>query len=273
VVKQLSRAERQSFLEFAPHYLSHVAASGTENGTCLANNLGVFQVSVQYQSGGGSVGGGPGQHPMSQQAQQGDGWVMDLVIMENVLYGRSPSRVYDLKGSDRDRYVSPEAAVAAAGRSEGGKEGTAGPPVLLDGNLREATIAAPMLVDPTERARLLRALWADTSFLSSLEVMDYSLLIGVEKAATGTPVLVVGVIDFIRQYTWGQTGRDLGKKERHFGGIGERSDGDFAPAVTLGGSGRRSQNILRRRRTWVLRSRRQKWKMGCSPAFLYLLHR
>lgn len=43
---------------------------------------------------------------------------------------------------------------------------------------------------------LERALWSDTAFLSGLGVMDYSLLVGVDKS---TNTLVVGIIDFIRQ--------------------------------------------------------------------------
>jgi hypothetical protein len=100
-------------------------------------------------------------------------------------------------------------------------EGAAAPPVLLDGNLREATTAAPTLVDPVARARLLRALWADTAFLSSLEVMDYSLLVGVERAASGAPALVVGVIDFIRQYTWDKQVETWVKKSGILGGSGK----------------------------------------------------
>ena len=45
-------------------------------------------------------------------------------------------------------------------------------------------------------AELERALWNDTAFLSGLGAMDYSLLVGVDKA---TNTLVVGIIDFIRQ--------------------------------------------------------------------------
>lgn len=44
--------------------------------------------------------------------------------------------------------------------------------------------------------RLEEALWADTAFLSALGVMDYSLLMGVDRA---TGQLVVGIIDFVRQ--------------------------------------------------------------------------
>ena len=45
-------------------------------------------------------------------------------------------------------------------------------------------------------ARLLRALWSDTAFLAGLGVMDYSLLVGIDKTNS---TLVVGIIDFIRQ--------------------------------------------------------------------------
>lgn len=51
-------------------------------------------------------------------------------------------------------------------------------------------------VEQGVHAELERALWSDTAFLSSLGVMDYSLLVGVDKA---TNTLVVGIIDFIRQ--------------------------------------------------------------------------
>ncbi|TYJ97007.1 1-phosphatidylinositol-3-phosphate 5-kinase FAB1B-like [Cucumis melo var. makuwa] len=48
--------------------------------------------------------------------------------------------------------------------------------------------------------RLLeRAVWNDTSFLASIDVMDYSLLVGLDEEKQE---LVVGIIDFMRQYTW-----------------------------------------------------------------------
>ena len=61
-----------------------------------------------------------------------------------------------------------------------------------------------------------RQVWNDTLFLSSLNVMDYSLLLGLVRnpaysengagaaAPPGEPawLLVAGVIDYCRQYTW-----------------------------------------------------------------------
>lgn len=51
-------------------------------------------------------------------------------------------------------------------------------------------------VNQQAHAELERCLWSDTAFLSQLGVMDYSLLVGVDKS---TNTLVVGIIDFIRQ--------------------------------------------------------------------------
>lgn len=39
----------------------------------------------------------------------------------------------------------------------------------------------------------------DSRFLSELGVMDYSLLVGLSE---GTGHLVIGIIDYLRQYTW-----------------------------------------------------------------------
>ena len=46
--------------------------------------------------------------------------------------------------------------------------------------------------------QLERVLWADTAFLASMGVMDYSLLVGVDRS---NHTLVIGIIDFIRQVT------------------------------------------------------------------------
>jgi 1-phosphatidylinositol-3-phosphate 5-kinase len=76
---------------------------------------------------------------------------MDLLIMENLFYGRQVDRIYDLKGSSRDRYAVDS--------------GSAGLPVLLDDNLRELNQAQPTLVAPDAYNRLQRAVWADTGKL------------------------------------------------------------------------------------------------------------
>ncbi|KAL4855645.1 putative 1-phosphatidylinositol-3-phosphate 5-kinase [Chlorella vulgaris] len=198
IVKQLSKSERQSFLEFAPDYFRYLATMlHRGQDTCLAKVLGVYQVSVQYTGGRGA----PTAPPFG-----GKEGTMDLLITENVFYGREASmtRIYDLKGSQRDRYASDNPGVAGA--------------VLLDENLKELNLASPTLVGPRAFARLQRALWSDTSFLSGLGVMDYSLLVGVDKRSQE---LVVGVIDYIRQYTWDKQVETWVKKSGILGGAGK----------------------------------------------------
>ncbi|PRW32495.1 FAB FYVE-domain PI-3,4-kinase [Chlorella sorokiniana] len=198
IVKQLSRSERQSFLEFAPDYFRYVATMlHRGQDTCLAKILGVYQVSVQY-SGGRGAPSGP-----SWGGKEG---TMDLLITENVFYGREAqvARIYDLKGSQRDRYAADDPTAAGA--------------VLLDENLQELNLSSPTLVGPRAYACLQRALWSDTGFLAGLGVMDYSLLVGVDKARGE---LVVGVIDYCRQYTWDKQVETWVKKSGILGGAGK----------------------------------------------------
>ncbi|KAL0424927.1 UNVERIFIED_CONTAM: 1-phosphatidylinositol-3-phosphate 5-kinase FAB1B [Sesamum radiatum] len=109
---------------------------------------------------------------------------MDVLVMENLLFGRNPSRLYDLKGSSRSRY-NPD--------SSGSNK------VLLDQNLIEAMPTSPIFVGNKAKRLLERAVWNDTAFLASVDVMDYSLLVGVDEEKHE---LVLGIIDFMRQYTW-----------------------------------------------------------------------
>ncbi|KAK4409690.1 putative 1-phosphatidylinositol-3-phosphate 5-kinase FAB1C [Sesamum angolense] len=109
---------------------------------------------------------------------------MELMVMENLLYGKSISRVYDLKGSERSRYNS---------------DTTGANKVLLDMNLLETLTTNPIFLGSKAKRSLERAVWNDTSFLASVDVMDYSLLVGVDEERKE---LVLGIIDFMRQYTW-----------------------------------------------------------------------
>ncbi|GLJ36860.1 hypothetical protein SUGI_0744430 [Cryptomeria japonica] len=163
IIKQLTKTELESFLKFAPEYFKHLTNSlSTGSPTCLAKVLGVYQVSIKQSKG----------------SKDGK---MDLMVMENLFFGRSVTRIYDLKGSLRNRY-NPE--------SSG---------VLLDQNLIEAMLSSPIFVGNKAKHHLERAVWNDTSFLNSINVMDYSLLVGVDEEQQE---LVLGIIDFVRQYTW-----------------------------------------------------------------------
>lgn len=106
---------------------------------------------------------------------------MDVMVMENLFFKRNISKVYDLKGSLRSRY-NPD----TSGNNT----------VLLDLNLLETK---PIFLGSKAKRSLERAVWNDTYFLTFVDVMDYSLLVGIDETQKE---LVIGIIDFMRQYTW-----------------------------------------------------------------------
>ncbi|KAI5336634.1 hypothetical protein L3X38_015902 [Prunus dulcis] len=166
IIKQVTKTELESFIKFAPGYFKYLSESiGTGSPTCLAKILGIYQVTSKHLKGG-------------KESKT------DVLVMENLLFGRNVTRLYDLKGSSRSRY-NPD--------SSGSNK------VLLDQNLIEAMPTSPIFVGNKAKRLLERAVWNDTAFLASIDVMDYSLLVGVDEEKHE---LVLGIIDFMRQYTW-----------------------------------------------------------------------
>lgn len=130
---------------------------------------------------------------------------IDLIVMENLLYQREVSCVFDLKGSCGERYVDKSNDNA----------------VLLDGNLEEANAKCPTTVSSFDFRRLcevlrydtgtnlatffgaglspyiIDSLFDDAEFLGKCRVMDYSLLM-----ICNNDEIAVGIIDYLRQYTW-----------------------------------------------------------------------
>lgn len=166
IIKQVTKIELESFQEFAPEYFKYLNDSlDSGSPTCLAKIFGIFQVTIKHLKGARET-------------------KMDLMVMENLFFKRNISKVYDLKGSLRSRY-NPDTTGANK--------------VLLDMNLLETLRTSPIFLGSKAKRRLERAVWNDTSFLASSYVMDYSLLVGVDEERKE---LVLGIIDFMRQYTW-----------------------------------------------------------------------
>ncbi|CAN7123052.1 unnamed protein product [Brassica rapa subsp. narinosa] len=166
IIKQVVKTELDSFEDFAPEYFKYMKESlSSGSPTCLAKILGIYQVSIKHSKGGKET-------------------KMDLMVMENLFYNRKISRIYDLKGSARSRY-NPNTS---------GKD-----KVLLDMNLLETLRTEPIFLGSKAKRSLERAIWNDTNFLASVDVMDYSLLVGFDEERKE---LVLGIIDFMRQYTW-----------------------------------------------------------------------
>ncbi|KAI8466583.1 MAG: hypothetical protein J3K34DRAFT_433360 [Monoraphidium minutum] len=171
--------------------------------TCLAKVAGVYSITVKSTAAAAQGQGGPG----GQGASPYRDGAVDIIVMENIFYDRQITRIYDLKGSERSRFN----ADAAANPQDAGE-------VHLDDNLRRANMQAPILVEQPQLRAMELALWRDTAFLAALGVMDYSLLVGVDKERNA---LVIAIIDFIRQYTWDKQLETWVKSSGILGGNGK----------------------------------------------------
>ncbi|KAL2467538.1 putative 1-phosphatidylinositol-3-phosphate 5-kinase FAB1D [Forsythia ovata] len=166
IIKEIKRTEFDSFMKFAPNYFMYMnQCYELRNQTCLAKVLGIYQVIIRATKNG-------------KESRH------DLLVMENLSFGRNIMRQYDLKGALHARFNS-------AGNASGD--------VLLDQNFVNDMIDSPLYISKKSKRNLQRAVWNDTTFLQSINVMDYSLLVGVD---TQRRELVCGIIDYLRQYTW-----------------------------------------------------------------------
>ncbi|MCJ1471941.1 1-phosphatidylinositol-3-phosphate 5-kinase [Lambiella insularis] len=166
VLKSLSQTETQAFLRFAPAYFQLMSeALFHELPSVIAKMLGFYQIIIKNPVTGVEFN-----------------WF--LLIMENLFYDRSPTRIFDLKGSMRNRRIQ-----STGEQNE----------VLLDENMVEFIADSPLFVREHSKKLLRASVWNDTLFLSRQNVMDYSLMIAIDE---NRKELVVGIIDCIRTYTW-----------------------------------------------------------------------
>ncbi|ODQ78739.1 hypothetical protein BABINDRAFT_162429 [Babjeviella inositovora NRRL Y-12698] len=166
IIKELSKSELESFVAIAPYYFKYMSQSMFNTlTTAIAKIFGFYQIYIK--------------NPITNK-----NFKMDFLIMENVFYDKKPTRIFDLKGSMRNRHVE-----------QTGKENE----VLLDENMVEYIYESPVFVKEHAKRLLRGSLFNDTSFLSSMDVMDYSLVVGIDSVHKK---LYVGIIDCIRTFTW-----------------------------------------------------------------------
>lgn len=166
VLKSLSTIETQAFLRFAPAYFRIMSeALFHELPSVIAKMLGFYQVIIK--------------NPIT-----GVDFNWFLLVMENLFYDRSPTRIFDLKGSMRNRRI----------KSTGEQN-----EVLLDENMVEFIYESPLFSREHSKKLLRASIWNDTLFLSGQNVMDYSLMMAIDE---DRKELVIGIIDCIRTYTW-----------------------------------------------------------------------
>lgn len=150
ILKSLSPIETQAFLRFAPAYFNIMAeALFHDLPTVIAKMLGFFQISIK--------------NPMT-----GTEIKWDVLVMENLFYDRSPTRIFDLKGSMRNRKIQ-----STGEQNE----------VLLDENMVEFIYESPLFAREHSKKLLRAAIFNDTLFLQRNDVMDYSLMVAVDDVS------------------------------------------------------------------------------------------
>ncbi|OWB85352.1 hypothetical protein B5S33_g4017 [[Candida] boidinii] len=185
IIKELSRVELEAFVQMAPSYFSYfVQALFHGLPTVLVKIFGFYQIQVQNST------------------SSSKSYTLDVLIMENLFYDRKTSRIFDLKGSMRNRHVE-----------QTGKENE----VLLDENMVEYIYESPLFVRENAKKVLRASLWNDTLFLAKMNVMDYSLVIGIDS---DNQELVVGIIDCVRTFTWDKKLESWVKEKGLVGGTG-----------------------------------------------------
>ncbi|KAG9033163.1 hypothetical protein FRB95_000505 [Tulasnella sp. JGI-2019a] len=208
-------ADLQVLLELAPSYFRYMDSTAN-HASVLAKLMGFYTIEIQ----GLDPKGGSGSTKMRA----------DLLVMENLFcnFNIAPGRTFDLKGI-AGRKVKPAATTAVAapvakenGVEDKGKEregpkdvgrrrtraavskpaATAVQKPLFDGEWIEGQQKAMVLVEPHSKAILKEAMKNDAEFLARSNIMDYSLLLGIDQERRQ---IACGLVDTIGSYTFAKT--------------------------------------------------------------------
>ena len=170
--KELRGPELEAFLQTGGMEYFNYTLTLPENKTYLVRNLGVFTAALK-------IGNGKTEK-------------VTYLLMENLWYGKEPTKTYDLKGTLKKRTI--EASEQKVG---------------LDGNFVRSLIKKPIIISKQTKYELLNNIMRDTQCLATSNVMDYSLIVGYYEREKQ---LSVGIIDFIRTYTWDKQLESVVKK-------------------------------------------------------------
>lgn len=160
VLKFIKKKERDSFEKYGTQYFRHMCKTiAHQMPSILVRILGLYKVKLEN-----SV-------------------TYEIMVMENLCWGSTPTVVYDLKGSKKRRYVK--------------KEERFGGRVLLDTNFKEDHSGEPLILDDESGTYLHKSIHNDTLLLSKMNVMDYSLLAAIDEK---NKTVKAGIIDVLREF-------------------------------------------------------------------------
>jgi 1-phosphatidylinositol-3-phosphate 5-kinase len=200
VIKCISRTELQMFLDCAPAYMEYMSKAFFHGlPTVLCKIVGVYQIGYHNRE--------TGKRSMEQVA-----------VMQNIFYGRRISKTFDLKGSLRGRFARHLHGGSGVQNKDNADQSETNTTffnnmssddeeceekmlnqhnTLLDGDFLEFTNGRPLPMNDRAKAVFHMSILNDTLFLSIINVLDYSILVGIDEE---NMELVVGIIDFMRQY-------------------------------------------------------------------------
>ncbi|RLN66727.1 hypothetical protein BBJ29_000045 [Phytophthora kernoviae] len=161
-----------------------------------------------------------------------------ICVMENAFYQKKLLRTYDLKGSSRNRFAKPRPSTETA---------EANSRVLLDGNFLEFSKGHPVGVFAEDHQFILKAVQNDIAFLCSINIVDYSMVVGLSGRRNGAKdeedtlsEMTVGIIDYLRQF-------DLIKRVESVGKSVGMIAGQSSPTIIEPGLyGKRFRDAIRR---------------------------
>ena len=180
ILKCVSKFEFDMFIQSADKYFSHMEKFLFQKiPSLLAKILGIYEIHIN-------------QNELTEE-------IYYIILMENIHYQLDESifekkkfKTYDLKGSKIKRYINNR-----------NNDKNIRNQVLLDTNFIEDFYFNPIIINKNDFDLFIKGLNSDTLFLCNLNVVDYSLLLVVNKESTGkNKVIKFGIIDYIRKYTW-----------------------------------------------------------------------
>lgn len=160
VMKFINDKEFEEFRKFASAYIEYVReAKLTRNDSLLAKIFGIFEVNMR-------------------------GKVHNCVVMQNIFFRLNMKKVvvYDLKGSEANRFAVPKEGKGFTG---------------LDTNFKVDRNSEPLSLPAEIYDRVLATLQNDCNFLGRQQVIDYSLLLIINPEEAQVRM---GIIDFMRPY-------------------------------------------------------------------------
>ncbi|KAJ6515534.1 hypothetical protein C8R45DRAFT_1067124 [Mycena sanguinolenta] len=164
-------ADLQVLIELAPSYFRYMDATASK-ATVLAKLIGFYTIEIRSLETG------------NVQSKA------DLLVMENLFYDQKIAKTFDLKGIQGRKVKS-----SASGTAKDVK-------TLFDGEWIEGQQRTLTLVRPHSKVVLNEAIKSDAEFLAKSNIMDYSLLLGVDQERKQ---IACGLVDTIGSYTFAKT--------------------------------------------------------------------